>query len=510
MASSVAQTRSAGECADALADALGWPRSRPARMLVGSRAAMIDTVALCTDEAAIDGIDRPASTLCLLTQPPSPAFARSGRRTYDVFVGDENVADWMRSARPIMDASEMLCGGRGGLEEWLAAAAGATVSHPVIPVDRDEVKLVGFVPEDAIDAVRQAVFAAGAGRIGNYTECSWSTPGTGTFRAGESARPVIGRHGTFEHVPELRFETVVPGHAVARVSRAFVDAHPYEEPAFDVYALRTPAGVGRGRIASMRVHADDVVAGLASQGLSAAGEHSAIQREAVVVTVAPLASILPSLLELESSAVVVCSYATEVERALLGERHLDVITIDPAAVARAAGAQLQHRLASALNVRVDIADALAFPVDVPNVGDEEDGDGMLSGSWCLNFDGGSRGNPGPAAYGFVLLRPDGSEAASVGEVLGSTTNNVAEYTGLIRGLECARELGVRNLDVRGDSELIVKQVRGEYRVKNEQLKPLHQQVMVLVSQFDSYSLEHVYRSDNAAADALVNEALDAV
>jgi ribonuclease HI len=133
----------------------------------------------------------------------------------------------------------------------------------------------------------------------------------------------------------------------------------------------------------------------------------------------------------------------------------------------------------------------------------------VTGRWRLNFDGGSRGNPGPAAYGFVLVDADGNEAARVGEVLGRTTNNVAEYTGLVRGLEHALELGVRELAVRGDSELIVKQLRGEYRVKNETLKPLYEQARALLDRFDSTDVAHVYRADNSIADSLVNEALDA-
>ncbi len=505
-----AGTRSVGESADAIADALGWPRSRPARMLVGSRATMIDTVAICTDEAAIDSVEKPASTLCLLVQPPSPAFARSGRRAYDVFVGESNVAEWMRSARPIMDASEMICGGRDGLEHWLATAAGAQASRPLVPVDRDEVKFVGFVPVDALDVVRHAVFAAGAGRIGNYSECSWSTMGTGTFRGSDASSPTVGTAGEFEQVDEVRFETVVPGNAVARVSRAFIDAHPYEEPAFDVYALRTPAHVGRGRIAAVQSRSAEVVSSLESHGLATCGARTETVRDGIVVTAGPLTAILPSLLDLGTSAVVVCAQASDVEIALLGERNFDVITIDALTVARAAGTSLQQRLADTLDLDVVVAEALAFPDDPDASAAEVGVEVEQVGRWRLNFDGGSRGNPGPAAYGFVLQKPDGSDAAAVGDVLGSTTNNVAEYTGLIRGLERAREFGVREINVLGDSELIVKQVRGEYRVKNEQLKPLHQQVIELIKQFDAFSIEHVYRSDNAAADALVNEALDAL
>ena len=100
-------------------------------------------------------------------------------------------------------------------------------------------KLVVFVPEDALDAVREAVFAAGAGRIGAYERCSWYTGGTGTFLAGEAASPAIGERGVEERVPELRLETVFPAERHDDVVAALQTAHPYEEPAFEVYELLT-------------------------------------------------------------------------------------------------------------------------------------------------------------------------------------------------------------------------------------------------------------------------------
>jgi hypothetical protein len=99
-------------------------------------------------------------------------------------------------------------------------------------VDR---KLVVFLPADALDAVRDALFAAGAGRIGDYERCSWYAEGTGTFLGGASARPAVGRRGAEERVPELRLETIFPSERQDEVLRALRAAHPYEEPAFDVY-----------------------------------------------------------------------------------------------------------------------------------------------------------------------------------------------------------------------------------------------------------------------------------
>ena len=98
-------------------------------------------------------------------------------------------------------------------------------------------KLVVFVPPEALDAVRDAIFAAGAGRIGEYERCSWYTEGMGTFLAGEGAEPTVGDRGREEHVPELRLETVYPVEREAEIVQALRSAHPYEEPAFDLYPL---------------------------------------------------------------------------------------------------------------------------------------------------------------------------------------------------------------------------------------------------------------------------------
>ena len=98
-------------------------------------------------------------------------------------------------------------------------------------------KLVVFVPAEALDRVRDALFEAGAGRIGDYERCSWYTEGTGTFRGGQGTQPAIGEAGREEHVPELRLETVFPAEHREEVVEALRVAHPYEEPAFDVYEL---------------------------------------------------------------------------------------------------------------------------------------------------------------------------------------------------------------------------------------------------------------------------------
>ena len=127
----------------------------------------------------------------------------------------------------------------------------------------------------------------------------------------------------------------------------------------------------------------------------------------------------------------------------------------------------------------------------------------------LFTDGGARGNPGPAAYGFVLEDEDGTVLASEGEPIGIATNNVAEYSALIAGLRKAVELQLPAVEVVSDSELMVKQMRGEYRVKNEALRELSAEAGRLARELGKVEYRHVKRAHNELADKLVNDALDA-
>jgi ribonuclease HI len=126
----------------------------------------------------------------------------------------------------------------------------------------------------------------------------------------------------------------------------------------------------------------------------------------------------------------------------------------------------------------------------------------------VNVDGGARGNPGPAAVGVVVQDAGGEVLEEVAERIGSATNNVAEYRALLLGIERARELGASELELIGDSELIVRQVKGEYKVKDAGLRELHAEVKRALAPFESWSIRHVRRESNADADRLVNEALD--
>jgi ribonuclease HI len=124
-------------------------------------------------------------------------------------------------------------------------------------------------------------------------------------------------------------------------------------------------------------------------------------------------------------------------------------------------------------------------------------------------DGGARGNPGPAAYGYVLEAHDGTVLAAHGEAIGEATNNVAEYRALVAGLEKAVELAVDEVEVVSDSELLVKQMRGEYKVKNEALRELSDEAKSLERHLRTVRYTAVRREHNELADRLVNEALDA-
>ena len=129
-------------------------------------------------------------------------------------------------------------------------------------------------------------------------------------------------------------------------------------------------------------------------------------------------------------------------------------------------------------------------------------------AYQANVDGGSRGNPGPAAYGVVVRDPRGEIVARLKKYIGNNTNNVAEYFGLIAALDYAQNHGIRGLRVESDSELMVKQMRGQYKVKSAELKPLFERAKKMSQTFESFRISHVYREQNKEADALVNQALD--
>lgn len=129
-------------------------------------------------------------------------------------------------------------------------------------------------------------------------------------------------------------------------------------------------------------------------------------------------------------------------------------------------------------------------------------------AYQANIDGGSRGNPGPASYGVVVRDQHGEIVAKLKKYIGRMTNNVAEYYGLIAALDYAQSSGVRALRIDSDSQLLVMQMRGQYKVKSADLRPLFERAKKMSQTFESFHIEHVYREQNSEADALANEALD--
>jgi ribonuclease HI/DNA-binding MarR family transcriptional regulator len=129
-------------------------------------------------------------------------------------------------------------------------------------------------------------------------------------------------------------------------------------------------------------------------------------------------------------------------------------------------------------------------------------------SVIVQFDGGSRGNPGPAGIGVTLTDEDGTPLYEMGEFLGNCTNNVAEYTALVRGLAAAKLLGAAKVTIKADSELVVRQINGIYKVKSPDLKPLFQRAMALIDELHDVKVVHVYREKNERADELANLAMD--
>jgi ribonuclease HI len=129
-------------------------------------------------------------------------------------------------------------------------------------------------------------------------------------------------------------------------------------------------------------------------------------------------------------------------------------------------------------------------------------------AYRINIDGGSRGNPGPAAYGVLIRDANGGVVAKLKKYIGRFTNNVAEYYGLIAAMDYAQSHGVRAIRIESDSELLVKQMRGQYKVKSVDLQPLYERAQKMSKAFDSFRIDHVYREQNREADALANEALD--
>jgi dinuclear metal center YbgI/SA1388 family protein len=486
----------------------------------------------------------------------------------------------LRAAREgvaVIAAHTSLDKARGGMADVIAELLGLEAVQPLQPATADVLKLVGFVPEDDADLVRKALFAAGAGVIGEYEHCSWSVGGQGTFFGGETTKPVAGLAGRDEKVEELRLEVVFPRRLRRRVAGAYIAAHPYEEPAFDIVPLENEiASLGLGRLgvlpapATLAALAAEVAAVLRLASVRYAGDGAREVRrvavlpgsgaEAIARGVAQVADVLITgdvkyhearAAQAQGLALIDAPHGVTEQEGVLrwAERlagalgpgatvetfrnpsvavwnessgkpgvpgtHAGPARTTPVPVATPPAAPEPVIAPTAQTAAPEpvaayaaaAAPAAPEPAIAPPAAarlDNPDDD-----RYRLYTDGGARGNPGPAGIGARLMTAGGDVVEDLADYIGKATNNVAEYQALIAGLEVALDRGVERLDVFLDSELVVRQVNGQYKVKDAGLKPLHQQACALLSKFHEVDVRHVRREQNAAADALVNQAIDA-
>jgi dinuclear metal center YbgI/SA1388 family protein len=221
-------------------------------LLVGDATQQVNRVILTIDytPAVAGEAQRAGCDLVIAYHPPIFTALKS------ITAARENlIFDAIRRGIAIYSPHTALDVADGGTNDMLADAIGLTDRRPLrlIQPKSNQLKLVTFVPEKDFQSVSEALFAAGAGRIGNYTHCSFRSPGTGTFFGEENTNPTIGRSGRLEEAPELRIETVVPISKVHDVVTALRKSHPYEEPAFDLQQLAAPpTGIGQGRLGKMQ------------------------------------------------------------------------------------------------------------------------------------------------------------------------------------------------------------------------------------------------------------------
>ena len=510
---------------------------------VGSPGAPVTGV-LVTLEADAAALDAARHLGCSVVLAHHPLLFAPLERLTDGSVAGALALRAARAGIAVLVAHTNLDKARGGLGDVFAGMLGLEDARPLAPAPVDWCKLVGFVPEDAAADVRAAVFAAGGGRIGAYEHCSFATPGQGTFLGGEGARPAIGEAGRDEVVGELRLEIVFPRRLRRAVVDAYVLAHPYEEPAFDVYPVDDEvASLGLGRVGDLprpqmlSRFAADLAAELR---LPAVRVSAGAEREVRRVACVPGSGA--SLIEAAAASadVLVTGDVKYHEARQAHDLGLSLVDAPHEIVEDVALARWAVTLGDALareGVRVEVhrgdhdvwailpcGAVPARPRPAPRVvhsddmaenekADEPAGEPVRPANrddmrHHLYTDGGARGNPGPAGIGARLLTAEGILVDELSDVIGDATNNVAEYEALLAGLELALDRGVRRLTVFMDSELVVRQLTGRYKVKNTDLKALHAEAARRLHGFREVDVKHIPREQNADADRLVNEALD--
>lgn len=490
-------------------------------------------------------------------------------------------------------------------------------------------KLVVFVPRDHEEAVRNAICEAGAGWIGKYSHCTFRTEGTGTFLPLEGAQPFSGKVGEVEQAEEVRLETILSKDKASRVVRAMLDAHPYEEVAFDLYPLENQGkDFSFGRIGvlgedmsvaevaariiayiyrrlgkSIFMEGDDPaksplslrpndgvifgdprrmvkkVAIVPGSGMSFAHEASRMGCEVIItgdvkhhsaidavssglevidighwLSEAPVVMTLrdrlsEELKERDCRVKVFHFLDTEtlgmrVDLGLSAGYNHDFFastvnpmsqihqmsqvppaflpspgsTVVPTSLVPPVGGLFDESIDyPKFKLTSSVPSAVTLPASPGRVSPPQELTKRIE-SVRVYTDGASRGNPGPAAIGVVIMDDTplerGGQPGTVVErfsrYLGETTNNVAEYYAMIAALERALSLGARNMTVFSDSELMVRQMKGEYKVKNHGLRDLFFRARALASKFSSVTFQHIPREENQEADRLCNEELDRV
>jgi len=482
--------------------------------------------ALVTLDANDAAVTEAAGQGCQVVLAHHPLLFASLENVTDATYQGRTVMHAVREGVAVAVAHTNLDKARGGLADIVCGALDLEGVKPLAPAPLALDKLVGFVPEGDLDAVRSAIFAAGAGVIGDYVHCSFSVAGEGTFLPQEGAQPVVGTVGQDQRAGELRLEAVFPRSLRAAVIDALVAAHSYEEPAFDVYPLENQATrVGLGRVGflpepmPLGALARHVAAIFSLESVRFTGDP---ERRVARVSVVPGSG--GSLIERAAGAADALitgdlKYHQADEACRVG------LSLIEAPHEIAEGFALERwceRLADELTGKgVEVRffeqrrrlwrSSSAEEEPVRTAAGTEPAHRAVASSddhYQLYVDGGARGNPGPAGIGVRLLDPDGEPAEELGDYIGKATNNVAEYQALVTGLELAVDHGVRRLTVLSDSELVVRQLSGQYRVKDAVLKQFHEQAKRLLHQFQEVEVKHIPREENAAADSLVNAAID--
>lgn len=223
-------------------------------LIAGDPTATIHRVLLCIDltHAVIDEAIRKRIELVLAYHPP--IFRPIGTLRADSTGTDALVFRCIQRGIALYATHTALDTAEGGTNDVIAALLGIQETEPLEGVDQAspvEHKLVVFVPPEEVEKVADAMFATGAGHIGDYSRCSYRVRGTGTFLGGESTSPAVGRKGRLEYVEEVRLEAIVPDQALPGVIQSMIEAHSYEEPAFDIYPLKPKPARGIGRAGAL-------------------------------------------------------------------------------------------------------------------------------------------------------------------------------------------------------------------------------------------------------------------